>query len=335
MAKYFLGSVGTAEAFRMVDQKPVLAFVSKTLTDSGINISTTKDDIRAGTNAPVQFSFYHDSNVDITLTDVLFKPEYVEAQLGVKFEADPQAYVSLDSSKDSDKVTVAAGTLTISEEILPLPLGCGQSERYAWYTETGADNWTVATVTEDGGNYVIAGSDIQAGKHYCVRFLGTNESARVATITSEMIPEELFLVITAPIFAGDACAASNGKIAGEITFEVPRFRLAGAQDFAMAMSSNQTMSLSGTAMAVENGCDVNGSTLLRIREVITGRKLYDGAISIYSDGEATPGYWFVYKNGTVKAIDGSGYSISVNAETNMGDVKKGDTTVASLPIVTD
>ena len=68
MSKYFLGSVGKAEAFRIVDGEFKLAFVSKTLTDSGLNISTTKDDIRGGTGAPIQFSFYHDTNVEYLLS---------------------------------------------------------------------------------------------------------------------------------------------------------------------------------------------------------------------------------------------------------------------------
>lgn len=338
MAKYFLGSVGTAEAFRMVDKKPVIAFVSKTLTDSGINISTTKDDVRAGTGAPVQFSFFHDANVEITLTDVLFKPEYVEAQLGVKFEADPKAYSSLNTADDSSAV-VAAGSITIEDEILPLPLGCGASARYAWYTESGSEDWRVGEVTVVTGTkttYQIAGADIQSGKDYCVRYLGVNEGARVATITSDMIPEELFLVITAPIFAGDACAASSGKQAGQIVFEVPRFRLSGAQDFAMAMSSNQTMSLSGTALAFEDGCAINGSKLLRIREVITDRKLYDGAVAVYSDGAETPSYWFVYKNGTVAPINAdSGYACSVTNNTASITKQGSETVILTLPLITD
>ena len=63
------------------------------------------------------------------------------------------------------------------------------------------------------------------------------------------------LIITAPVFAGDACAASNGKKAGTITYEVPRFRLNGGSEMAFNMSSNQTMSLSGSAYATESDCD--------------------------------------------------------------------------------
>ena len=95
MAKYFLGSVGKAEAFKRDENGNLqLAFVSKTLTDSGLNISTTKDDIRAGEGAPVLFSFYHDANVEITLTDVLWKPEYLEAQLGANFESGNEDYIT-------------------------------------------------------------------------------------------------------------------------------------------------------------------------------------------------------------------------------------------------
>ena len=109
MAKYFLGSVGKAEAFRVnEDGSRELAFVSKTLTDSGLNISTTKDDIRAGQGAPIQFSFYHDPSVEITLTDVLWKPEYLEAQLGARFKYGNEDYIS-------DEVTFVNGEATYNK----------------------------------------------------------------------------------------------------------------------------------------------------------------------------------------------------------------------------
>ena len=87
MAKYFLGSVGSAEAFRMVNGKPEMAFVAKTLTDSSISVTITKDELRGGTGAPVVTNFFHDPAVAITLTDILFKEGYVEAQLGTNFTA--------------------------------------------------------------------------------------------------------------------------------------------------------------------------------------------------------------------------------------------------------
>ena len=62
---YFLGSVGKVEAFREKKTGLELAFISKTLTDSGINTSITADDIRAGQGAPIVTRFYHDASVEV------------------------------------------------------------------------------------------------------------------------------------------------------------------------------------------------------------------------------------------------------------------------------
>ena len=133
-------------------------------------------------------------------------------------------------------------------------------------------------------------------------------NARIAEISSNIIPEELFLVITAPIFAGDACSASNGKAAGTITYEVPRFKLNGAQEFTMNMSSNQTMSLSGTALASQDGCDVNGAKLLRIITVKTDERWQDNVKELIVDEDCleqtlVPMVYGLFKDGTVRLLD--------------------------------
>ena len=264
MAKYFLGSVGTAEAFRRnANGNLELAFVSKTLTDSGLNISTTKDDIRAGQGAPIQFSFYHDPSVEITLTDVLWKKEYLEAQLGANFEdTTREAYMTRN-------VTFTDGTATIDFTIKQLPIPCGDGAQYlVWGAKVGTDNWEIVNYNATDNTLTLSGTHT-GNEEYCIRTLVADDRAKVAEISSLIIPEELFLVITAPIFAGDACAASKGKAAGHITFEVPRFQLNGAQEFSMNMSSNQTMSLAGIALAsTATECDAQGGKLLRIIELI-------------------------------------------------------------------
>ena len=300
MAKYFLGSVGKAEAFKRDENGNLqLAFVSKTLTDSGLNISTTKDDIRAGEGAPVLFSFYHDANVEITLTDVLWKPEYLEAQLGANFESGNEDYITRE-------VEFTSGEATISAEPYPrkAPVPCGE-EYLIWAAPKGSDEWKLVSYNESDHKVTLPGA---SGK-YCVRFLGLVDSAKEAEITSSIIPQELFLIITAPIFAGDACAASKGKAAGHITFEVPRFQLNGAQEFSMNMSSNQTMSLAGTALASTSyDCDANGGKLLRIIEVIDNRNWKDDVEGLIVDEESkevgdTPSVYAELKDGHLKKVD--------------------------------
>ena len=253
--KYFLGSVGTVEAFRRVNGNYELAFRSKTLTDSGLNISTTKDDIRAGTGAPIQFSYYHDPSVEISLTDVIFDEKYIEAQLGAQFRQGGESF------KSETKTADANGKIILDEKPLAFSAGCNSEEVVVWLTEKGQENWrrehNVNALTKEV-------SGLTANAQYCVRYAAFDDDARVAEITSEIIPQELYLVITAPVYSGDSCSASNGKKAGTITYIVPRFKLNGAQDFAMNMSSNQTMSLAGNALASEDGCDLTSSGLLKI-----------------------------------------------------------------------
>lgn len=256
MAKYFLASVGSAEAFVKKGDTYELAFVSKTLTDSGVNTSITKDDIRGGTGAPVQFSFYHDASVEVTLTDIVFKTEYLEALLGVEFsKANAHGYYN-------DTVVGAAGSITLTKQPLALDFGaCGSEVKIVWASEKGKDEWKAYSF--DTGK-TISNADFKEGVTYCVRYCTEDPNAIVASVTSNILPKEFMLIITAPVFAGDACSASNGKKAGTITYEIPRFRPNGGTDMAFNMSSNQTISLTGTVYAADTSCDTDASNLYNI-----------------------------------------------------------------------
>ena len=260
--KYFLGSVGRVEAFRMANNpisgknEMILAFVSKTMTDTGLNTSVSADDIRGGQGAPIITRFYHDTNVEITLTDVMFKKDYVEAQLGTEFVEAGEAYFSetLDAVKDAEG---GKYHLELSKQPIKIGFGCEEPETPVWYTKEGQEDWRLVTV--EGQEIKGLAED---GK-YCVRYLAEGiEGASRADIYAGFVPQELHLVITTPLFAGDACSASGGTIAGEVQYDIPRFRLNGGQDFAAAMSSNQTTNLSGVALGSTSGCDNEQGALL-------------------------------------------------------------------------
>ena len=261
MAKYFLGSVGSVEAFVKQGKSYKLAFVSKTLTDSGINTTISKEDIRGGTGAPIQFSFYHDPAVEITLTDVVFKKEYLEAQLGTEFKAEgSHGYASKN-------IVAGEGKIDLADQPIALNFGaCGGELKLVWASEMGKDEWKTYSfdgVTMKEGKFEITG-DFESGKTYCVRYCKNDPNALIARVTSSIIPAEYMLIITAPVFAGDACAASNGKKAGTITYEIPRFRLNGGSEMAFNMSSNQAISLAGSALASDNTCEMGEQNLYNI-----------------------------------------------------------------------
>ena len=313
MAKYFLGSVGEATAFRVnANGSKSLIFHATSLTDQGINITSSQDEIRAGQGAPIVATFNHDASVQLTLTDVFWKSEYVENKLGVTFGGNTSDYQSETHEATADGLTLKKNPVTA---LLP----CSSDEAYLiWYTEQGKDEWKEYTGTVRN-NVLTTG--FTNGKIYCVRYLANDEQAREAWITSDILPNELYLIIKTPIYAGDACAASNGNIAGHITFEIPRFKLDPNLDLSFAMSSNVTMSLSGMAMAYTSGCNENGSKLMRIVENLKERKWYDGLTAIYIDpdfnavaGNVVPVYG-VYKNGSVVLLDNTAKYNNANALT--------------------
>lgn len=306
--RYFLGSVGKAEAFRMKSNGELeLAFVSKTLTDSGLNIQTTKDDIRAGQGAPIQFSFYHDPSVEITLTDVLWKPQYLTAQLGAEFDDQNghDDYVSETVTLGADGVSKAELATTPKA----LPIACAETEQVVvWGAKVGTEDWKVMDYDSSTGKVSLPVETGVAGD-YCVRYLGNDDRAKVAKIYTLIVPEILLLIITAPIFAGDACSSSKGKPVGHITFEIPKFQLNGSQEFSMNMSSNQTMSLSGIALASPStSCDAGGDELLKIIEVIDNRDWKADIEDIMSDEEyekvgLVPHIYGIKKDGTVTKLE--------------------------------
>ena len=257
---YFLGSVGRVDAFRMVNGAPQLAFVSKTMTDQGLNTSISADDIRAGQGAPIVARFYHDANVEITLTDVMFKEAYVEAQLGTEFQAAGSQYFS-------EELTASNNTLTLSETPMSIDFGCEAAAVVVWFAKKGSNEWILAN--EGIAGKVVTNAAIEDGAIYCVRYLREGVAgAKKAEIYANFVPEELHLIITVPLYAGDGCSASNGSIAGEVQFDIPRFRPNGGQDFAAAMSSNQTSNLSGVALGFDSDCSGGKGALLYTMTVV-------------------------------------------------------------------
>ena len=290
---YFLGSVGSVSAFRRDSKGNLqLAFVSTTNTDQGLNTTVSADDLRGGQGAPVITRFYHDVASEITLTDIMFKEAYIEAQLGTDFKSEGKAYFceTLDVQADGDKKIV-----TLSHTPAQIGFGCDTGNYAAvWYASEGKNNWVLADnggqKPELAGNVLtinVAKLGANNPSRITVRYLATGlAGAMEAKIYANFVPEELFLVITTPLFAGDACAASNGKAAGSVQFEIPRFRLNGGQDFAAAMSSNQTINMSGAAMATVGGCDAEGAYLYKIIINYANETLEDLYTGLIADPES-------------------------------------------------
>lgn len=301
--KRFAGTVGTVEAYRLVNNVPQLAFVANTLTDSTLTISSTQDEIKGGAFAPTQFVFSHDTSIKVSLTDILWKPEYIEAQLGTMF----QKVSGGQPVYFSENVTAASGKLTLTYAPIAANYGCSTTGyTVVAYAPVGSDNWTTVTTGISGNT--VTDADLVNGVEYCVHYMYTSAQAQMATVTARIIPQELRLVIRAPLFYGDACGnASDGKAGGEVQYLIEKFKMDGQLTLSMAMSSNQTTALNGTALASDNSCDpLTGGIMLKIIEITPNTNWYDDAVALALGDPAVklgdPEIYAVYKNGTTMQI---------------------------------
>lgn len=324
MAKLFAGSVGSAEVWYDGSGTPAIVAVCNTLTESTLNITTTQDEVRGGLYAPVQYTFTHDASGKVTLTDILWKPEYLEMQLGKKFEsgANSEYYYSKSGITPTDSTH-----LPLDAEVAGLTPSCGTGAAvYAVaYSIDGKDSWSTGDA-KDNHKVVVGTFDTKA--KYCVRYCRTNstEASKIA-VSAHIIPGEYRLVIRAPLFAGDACSASQASLAGEVQYVVPRFKLDGQVNLTMAMSTNQTQSINGTMLAEDSGCDMEGGKLCDIIKVITGDKWYNNGVGFaLGEEKAITGdsadVYLVYKDGATKKLGNAELS-SLNATALNGVIVNG------------
>lgn len=234
----FLAGVGRALLIKGND----LIGVAKTLTDSTFDFSITGEDVRGGAGNALWGKYFHDSALNVTLTDAMFNLQYVAAALGT-------SVTSGGLSIAEEEVIATAGAITASNT----PIATGGSV-IGWYKLPTEEEWNVGTF--DGNIMSITGA--VAGSAYCLKYFYQNENARSITIKTQYVPAELHVVIINDLFNGDiATASADTTKIGRLITDIPRLQLDGSQNLALTSSGAATVSLSGSALAVAsaNTCE--------------------------------------------------------------------------------
>lgn len=252
MGQYFLASVGEAEAFKKEGGKTVHFFSAKTLTDSSLNISVSGEEVRGGVGAKLLGKFFHTSNFNLSMTDAIFKLEYIQAQIGGVIEKGGYGLTN-------QSVTVGAnGEITIGTAgpgvKTPIEILAGTGA-IVWYNRPGSVEYQSHVFEAGTTDFKFTVPGAQEGDEYCVHFYATQEDARKLIVSSEFVPQELMVLLTCRLFAGDASAPETGKPVGYVTIKVPRFQLDGTLDLSMAMSSAATVQINGSALAYDDSCE--------------------------------------------------------------------------------
>lgn len=238
MANIF--TAGPARALFFYGQQ--LIGVGKTLSETVFDSSITGEEVRGGPGNLLYGKYFHDSNLNIQITDAMFNLQYVAASLGVDVN---QGGVSLYESAKAGETVAAGGKITLTETAVAF-----DGSILAWYKKPADDDWTVATVSDNA----ITVPGATTGDHYCVKYFYQNMNAKSITIKAQYVPKTLHLVLINDLYSGDVAnvAASTSKY-GRLITDIPQYQLDGSQNLSWSATSTATVSLNGSALAIDDG----------------------------------------------------------------------------------
>lgn len=275
MARTFLASVANAEAFVMEknalgnnELRHVLS--AKTLTDSTLGFTSTTEEVRGGIGAKLYGRFVHTSGMTVQLTDAMFDIDYIRYQIGAqRSETGNTVIYSEDTTYPGSAFLDAENGVTLAYAPQPFGISCGLDKIAIWVHPVGCGVEYDEITLIDGQNCTVSGkkvvidatvaSDFDADKNYCVSYIRASDNAEMYKVLAEFNPAQMILILSANLYVGDANNPETGSKWGTFVVKIPRFQLDGSFDLSMAMTSAASMTLSGSALAVDDGtCEGKG-----------------------------------------------------------------------------
>lgn len=95
-------------------------------------------------------------------------------------------------------------------------------------------------------------ANAKIGEKYCVMYFYQNANADSIIIPVDYVPDELHVIIINDLFNADISTTNNATKVGRLITDIPRLQLDGAQDLNLTATSAATVSLSGSALAVDS-----------------------------------------------------------------------------------
>lgn len=182
---YILQGVGELQLFSGND----LILTSKTLTESGISVNISSEDIRGGYSAPLIGRYFHSGSFDLTLTDATFDLQYLALNMGGQITMGGSAITTESYVMGSDNKVVASG----------VPQDFHGLGNRGWVTIAGVDNWIPVEFVGQEAEF-----EAPAGTSVCVKYVNQYANAREFIVPSNIIPAECYAILKAPLFAANA-----------------------------------------------------------------------------------------------------------------------------------
>lgn len=297
---YLVAGVGTIQLFD--PSTNALILTSKTLTEEGLNFSSTAEEARGGAGNALLGKYYHDSTFGLTLTDQLFDLQYLALNCGGSIQAASDVMTN-------EQITIAvANTITVAQTPVAF-----NGAVVGWARKSSEPDSAYKLITFTGKTATIEGASV--GDIYCVKYFYNNLSARKFIVNTAYIPATVHAIATFPLFKSGTSSeqfTASSQI-GEIQVDIPNFMLEGAQELSLTSGGISTASLNGSALSTfsgNGGCSDGGYYAI-VTELIYGKSVFDNVVSLAvadSDIDLTVGetqaikVYAIYSDGTVPSI---------------------------------
>jgi hypothetical protein len=264
--KKFLVGVGNLFAY---DNNENLLFQSKTMSTSGIDISTSNTEIRGGQGHQLQYVYYYGGALTLTLTDTQFNLAMIAANVGSSITTDNDIWYE-------ETITLGSGgngTVTYT----PLVTPDGSSTIYGWVTYASGATEKVSFSTKDFTTSLGSENDI-----VCVRYYRNDAAARQIQINSNFIPSIARVVVDTQL-ASSTTDISGATIVGSVQVEIPSAQFTGAQAIDMSSDGVSTTPLEIMALAYQSsasGACSASSYYATITEIINNANWYDNIVRL-------------------------------------------------------
>lgn len=172
-----------------------------------------------------------------TITDALFNLQYLALNVGGNITIGGSSLVT-------ESVTI---TIVNQITITGTPVAFGTAGTVGFYTIEGQEDYKSISFVGKTANV----SNLPIGSKVCVTYNTNDDAMQTFTVPSAIIPSEIHLEMTYPLFAGGITnqTLSTSSQVGELIVDIPRFQLSGSTTLSMTASGVSNSSLSGQALA--------------------------------------------------------------------------------------
>ena len=257
--KKFLVGVGNVVAM----QNGQVVATSKTMLNTGFEVSTSNTEIRGGQGNQLLYVYYHTGALNITLEDTQWQLPWLMLNTGAALSVGGNFW---------EQETIAGGQASVTPSKTPVAIDGDTA--YAFVEYEGA----IYACPYAEGVVDVSSVGLQEGDQACMGYFVSDMNGQTITIPANIIPDTVHLFITGKL-ASDT--AGSGLI-GDAVIEVPLAQLTGAQSISMTADGYSTTPVSAMARAyapVDGGCDTN-AYYAKISERVSGANPLDGITAL-------------------------------------------------------